>query len=107
MASAAQLLRQLGRRADAQEPIEDEPDEVSLLLVHHQLAFDHVVAERWRTAHPYPLLPGGGELVADPLADHFPFELGKAEQDVEREPAHRGSGVELLSYAYERNVMLV
>ena len=43
-----------------------------------------------------PLRRRGGELVADPLADHLALELGEAEQDVERQPAHAGGGVELL-----------
>ena len=107
VAGAAQLLRQLGRRADAQEPLEDEPDELGFRLVHHQLAVAHVVAERRGAAHPHALAPRRGELVADALADHLALELGEAEQDVERQPAHRRRRVELLSYAYERNVMLV
>ena len=107
VAGAAQLLRQLGRRADAQEALEDQPDELGFRLVDHQLAVDDVVAERRRAAHPHALAPRGGELVADALADHLALELGEAEQDVQRQPAHRGGGVELLRYAYERNVVLV
>ena len=38
VAGAPEFLRQLGRRADAQEPLEDQPDELGLRLVHHQLA---------------------------------------------------------------------
>ena len=78
VAGAAQLLRQLRRRADAQEPLEDQPDELGLLLVHDQLAVAHVVAERRRAAHPHALAARGGELVADALADHLALELGEA-----------------------------
>ena len=77
MAGAAQLLRQLRRRADAQEPLEDQPDELGLRLVHHQLAVDDVVAERWGAAHPHALAARRRELVADALADHLALELGE------------------------------
>jgi hypothetical protein len=45
--------------------------------------------------------------VANPLADYLALELGKGEQDVERQPAHRAGGVELSTYAHDRNIMLV
>ena len=42
MTGAAQLLRQLGRRADAQEAGEDQTDELGFCLVHDELAVTHV-----------------------------------------------------------------
>jgi len=33
---------------------------------------------------------------------HLPLEMGEREQDIEREPAHRGGGVELLGDRDER-----
>ena len=105
VAGAAQLLRQLRRRAEAQEPLEDQPDQFGLFLVDHQLAVDDVVAERRNAAHPHALAARRGELVADPLADHLALELGEAEQDVERQPAHRRRGVERLRDRDERDVV--
>src|SRR4051812_6844600 len=54
------------------------------------------VAERRHTAHPHPFLLRGGDFVADPLAGYLALELGKGQQHVERQPAHRrrGSSVE-------------
>ena len=47
-------------------------------------------------AHPHAAGPGGGELVPDSLADHLALELRERQQDVQRQPAHRGRGVERL-----------
>ena len=65
-------------------------------LVHDQLAVLDVVAERDEAAHPHALLARGGELVADALADDLALELREGEQDVERQPSHRGRRVERL-----------
>ena len=54
-----------------------------------------------------PLLAGGRELVADALADHLALELGEGEQDVERQPPHRGGGVERLGDADEGDAVAV
>ncbi len=84
------------------EALEDAADDCRLGLVDDQLAVLDVVAERRPAAHPHALLAGGGELVPDALADHLPLELGEGEQDVERQPAHRGGGVERLGDARRR-----
>src|SRR5215469_3928231 len=52
-------------------------------LVYHQLAIAPIVAQRRRASHPHPLLLGGCNLVADALAGHLAFELGKREQHVQ------------------------
>ena len=91
---ATSSLRQCRRRAELNEPLEDHPDDRGLGLVNDQLAVLDVVAERRAAAHPHALASGGGELVADALADHLALELGEGQQDVERQPAHRGGGVE-------------
>ena len=52
-----------------------------------------------------PFLRDCRELVPDALADHLALELGEAEQDVERQPPHRGRGVELLGDADEGHVV--
>ena len=43
-----------------------------------------------------PFVRRGGDLVADALGRHLALELGEAEQDVQRQPAHGGGGVERL-----------
>ena len=91
-----QLPRQHRRRADAQEPLEHRPHHRRIGLVHHQLAVLHDVAERHAAAHPHALLPGRPDLVAHPLGDDLPLELGEGEQDVERQPPHGRRGVEAL-----------
>ncbi len=37
---------------------------------------------------------------------HLPLEMGEREQDIEREPTHRGGGVELLGDREERKSAL-
>src|SRR5208337_544961 len=73
--------------------------------VDHQLVIADVIAQRRHTAHPHSLALGGGDLVTDPLARYLPLELRKRQQDVERKPAHRGRGVELLCDGYERDTV--
>jgi hypothetical protein len=63
------------------------------------------MAERRPAARPHALLAGGGELVADALANHLAFELSEGEQDVEGQPAHRSRGVELSGDAAEGDVV--
>ena len=72
--------------------------------VDHQLAVLDAVAERHETAHPHALLAGRRELVADAFANHLALELGKGQQDVKREPAHRRRRVERLRDADKGNV---
>jgi len=43
------------------------------------------------------------DLVADPLGRQLALELGKGQQNVEGQPAHRGRGVELLGDRDERD----
>ena len=89
------------------ETFENHPNGRGLGLVHDQLAVLDVVAERHEAAHPHALLPGGGKLVADALADDLALELREGEQDVERQPAHRGRGVERLRDADEGDVVAI
>ena len=93
------------RRAGLGEAIEDPAHGRRLALDDHQPAVLDLVAERRPAAHPHALLAGRRELVADALADHLALELGEAEQDVERQPAHGGRGVELLGDADEGHVV--
>ena len=71
-------------------------DRSSLGLVDDELAVFRVVTERHRATHPHALLLGGGDLVANSLADQLTLELGEGEQDIQRQPPHAGRGIELL-----------
>jgi hypothetical protein len=55
-----------------------------------------LVAQGHHTADPKALAFGGPDLVADALGGDLALELGERQQDIEREPPHRGRGVELL-----------
>lgn len=46
------------------------------------------IAQRRMASHPHAPPLGGGDLVTNALADHFPLELGKGEHHVERQSAH-------------------
>src|SRR6476646_11505780 len=72
-------------------------DSAGLLLIDHQPPVLDVVAKRRKTTHPHTLFLGGGDFVADTLTGYLALELGKREQHVQGEPAHRGRRVELLS----------
>src|SRR5258708_4229424 len=61
-----------------------------------ELAVADLIAERGPTPHPHALLPGGGDLVADALANDLPFELGEGHEHVERHPPHGALGIERL-----------
>ena len=102
-----QRLRQHGRRADLDEPLEDHPHRLRLGRVHHQLALLHVVSERRPSTHPHALRPRRRELVPDPLGGDLALELGERQQDVERQPAHRRGRVERLRHRHERDAVSV
>jgi hypothetical protein len=54
-----------------------------------------------------PFFLDAGDLVTDPLPGDLALELRERQQHVEREPAHRGRGVELLGDRDERDAMRV
>jgi len=64
----------------------------SLLFNHDDLAVLGLVSKRGYAPDPKSLALGGGDLVADALGGDFPLELGKRQQDIERQPPHRGRG---------------
>jgi hypothetical protein len=74
----------------------DQSDLFGLTLDNGDLALLHVVAEREGTADPESLALGRCDLVPDPLGCDLSLELSKGQQHIERQPAHRGRGVELL-----------
>src|SRR3546814_5873307 len=60
------------------------------------LSRSYIIADLHRAAHLHALLLRCGDLVANALAGDLAFELREAEEDIERQPTHRGGGVERL-----------
>src|ERR1700682_951465 len=75
---------------------EDPSDQFSFFFNDGNLAVLHLIAEGQGASNPQTLPLGGRDLVADPLGGNFPLKLGKGQEHVERQPPHRGRGVELL-----------
>ena len=66
-----------------------------------------IVAKDRDTTGPFPFSALGSDFVADPLADDLSLELGKGQQDIQRQPAHRVGRVELLGYRDEGNTVFI
>src|SRR5712692_2257027 len=66
-----------------------------------------IVAEYRRAPDPLAFAAGRRHLVAGAFTDDFSLELGERKQDVQRQPAERRSGVELLGYGDETDRALV
>src|ERR1700730_7121805 len=60
-------------------------------------------AEWHIVAHPHALLLRGGDLVADAFTRDLALELGKGQQHIERQAAHRARRIELLRHRDERH----
>ena len=86
---------------------EDGPNAVGLSFIDGDLSVLGVIAKRRHAADPKTLALGGGNLVPDALGGDLALELGKRQQDVERQPPHRGGGIELLGHRDERHAVLV
>src|SRR3546814_7820217 len=71
------LLEQSRYRPDLEVASHDRPDPLDLLWHRHQLALDHLIAERYRPAHPQALLLRSSDLVADALPGDFALELDR------------------------------
>ena len=69
--------RQRAHRAQLQIARKDRADRLGLGRDHHDLLVDRRIAERDRTPDPNALALGGRDLVAHPLPDQLPLELGK------------------------------
>jgi hypothetical protein len=101
-ASSIQILHQEPNRPKFEVSSDDLPHRFCFFLIHDQATVDYVVTDRYQTAHPHPLLLGGGDLVADSFAGDLTFELGERQQYIQRQPSHRGRSVELLDDRDER-----
>ena len=86
---------------------EDGPDPLGLGLIDGDLAVLRVIAKRRHAADPKTLALGGRDLVPDALRGDLALELGERQQHIQRQPAHRGGGIELLGDGDERHIMLV
>ena len=106
-APLAQLGHQQVEAAELEVAAEDGPDPLGLGLVDGDLSVLGVIAERRHPSDPEPLALRGRDLVPDPLGGDLALELGKRQQHVQGQPAHRGGGVELLGDRDKRHVVLV
>jgi hypothetical protein len=73
-----------------------------LVLNDGNLIVLYVITEGEGTADPQALSFRGSNFVADALRSDLPLELGEGQKHVERQPAHRSRGVELLGDRDER-----
>jgi hypothetical protein len=86
---------------------DDGPNPLSFLLNHGDPAVPGRVSQGNDAADPQPLALGGGDLVADALGGDFPLKLGKRQQHIQRQPPHRGGGIELLGDRDERHAVAI
>ena len=103
----AQVGHQQVEAAELEIAAEDGPDPLGLGFIDGDLSILGVVAKRRHAADPEALAFGGGDLVPDALGGDLALELGKRQQHVQRQPAHRGGGVELLGDRDKGHVVLV
>src|SRR5260370_21075388 len=103
----AKVGHQQVEAAKLQIPPKDGPDALSLRFNHDDLAVLGLVSERGYAADPEPLALAGGDLVTDALGGDFPLELGTRQQDIERQPPHRGRRIELLGDRDEGHAMTI
>ena len=108
-AATGQFIHRPQQRLLLQVEFEDLADPERFFLVDHQSLVDpiDVVAEDRPSACPFTLLSGGGDLVAGPLTNDLPFELGEGQEDVQGQPTHGVSGIEVLGHADEVDVLVL
>ena len=102
-AAPVEVGGQCPQRTQLKIMLKDGAHRLSLSRHHDDSLVHRRIAERDRASDPNAPALGGGDLVAHPLANHLALELGKGQQDVEREPPHRGRGVELLRHRDKRD----
>lgn len=90
---------------DLQIASEDCSDLFGLVLLNHELLVPGDVSERHIASHPEAFSFGGSDFVADALGRDLALELGKGQQDIEREAPHGRRGIELLGYGNERHAL--
>jgi len=63
------------------------------------------VAQRCQAAHPFTFATCVCHLVTGSLGDDLTFKLGEGQEDVEHQPAHRISRIELLGHAHKSHAL--
>src|ERR1700722_9328265 len=100
----------LSQCRDAAEPQilgEDLSDSFRFLDVDKNPTLAQIIAEWDAAAHPHSLGLRSCDLIPNPFAGHFPLKLREGEEDIEREPAHRGRSVELLRDRNEADLLRI
>ena len=107
--AAVEFFHHRDQRAQLEVERENLPHALRLFLIHHQGAAlrGNIIAKDGIAAHPLSFAPRGGHLVVRALRDHLPLELGKREQDIQRQPAEGSGRIELLGYRHKCRVVLV
>ena len=100
-AGSVELGLQPVHRAEREIAREDPLHQGGLLRHRLQAARLGAIADRHHATHPHALRLGGGDLVADPLGGDLAFELREGQEHVQRQPPHRGGGVEGLGHRDE------
>ena len=100
-AGGVELGPQRIHRAQRQIALEDPLHRCGFLGHRHQAAPLGAVADRNDAPHPHAPGLRCGDLVADALGGDLALELGERQQHVQRQPAHRGRGVERLGDRHE------
>jgi hypothetical protein len=59
------------------------------------------------TSHPHALLLRSGDFVSNPFTCNLSLELGKGEQDVQRQPSHGCRRIKLLGDRDEADTLLI
>src|SRR6202030_3978999 len=89
-----EFLAELPDTAKFQVTLIDVPDRVGFSRIDDQPTLANLISKGRHTPHPHALALGGCDFVADALSSDLPLELGEGEQHIQRQPAHRGGGVE-------------
>ena len=105
--SCIEFGTQAGDRPQFQIALEDEANSLCLVAVYDELPVLRVIAQGRISAHEDALLTRGTELVADALGRYLAFELGKAQENIERQPSHGTGGIEGLCHGDERGVSFI
>ena len=93
-----EFLSNQRRRLDFNEPLKDSLDDPRFFRFNNQLLVFHAVSHRHAAADPFPFLPAGGHLVANPLGDDLPLILREGDKNVEHHSPGAGGGIDFLRW---------
>jgi len=94
--SLVEVRLQLSDTAKFKIQLEDLANLLGLSFIDEQPALFQVITEWNLATHPHAFSFRSGDLVPNALTGDFPFKLGEGKQDIQRQPTHRGSRIELL-----------